>query len=220
LRDAITIASSFVLMVRKASRNTVELTGGRGNSLTLVFSTVRDSPAVSPESSISGFIAAATFSLPTESPLDEIRTYLKTLVTRVIDKCHGTILVVLRSGDPLSVSELQDYIALDPPLDFGKAFTDYRVSPSPETILKLQSFEALFSGLVDSDGIVMFSDTGMVVGYRAFFRPASGSVAIAVVGGARRRAYEGVCAVLGSAVVATMFRSQDGLTLFKEVTRD
>src|SRR3712207_7413730 len=55
--------------------------------------------------------------------------------------------------------------------------------------------------------------------YTTLFRSTSAVATVAVVGGARRRAFEGLKTLTGSHLSGLLFRSQDGATAFKGVDR-
>jgi hypothetical protein len=63
--------------------------------------------------------------------------------------------------------------------------------------------------------MIVFDTMGRITSYRVFYQPQNEEPAIqSVVGGARRRAYEGVKTLVGRPLMSVLFRSQDGLTLF------
>ena len=65
---------------------------------------------------------------------------------------------------------------------------------------------------MNSDGMVAFDHTGQILAYRVFFK---GDITdIRVVGGARRRAFEGVKTLLGATITSALFRSQDGHMIY------
>jgi hypothetical protein len=77
----------------------------------------------------------------------------------------------------------------------------------------------LLHGLLQSDGIVAFNETGQITAYRVFYKPPKGSedaskAKATVSGGARRRAFEGVSALVGPSLKSALFRSQDGHTMY------
>ena len=120
-----------------------------------------------------------------------------------------------KTKDLDQVADLHDGIIISPQLDFFGGFSAYRSDSSAESILRLRSSEELFSGILQSDGIVLFDASGSLIAYRVFYRPTVTSSTHAPVpaGGARRRAFEGLKSLVGTALSAVLFRSQDGLTI-------
>lgn len=213
----------FSIIIRRIAESTVELVGSKGSELALVFSTVREAPAQSAEEAIRSFSLECVASIEDAPEKEKFLVYFCRMITRVLEASHGTILVCHPGGHANGVEELSESTALTPVMDLYQAFCEYLADPSAQALVRLQNFERLLAGLVNSDGVVAFSDSGEVIGYRGFFKPRGnqradeqGKVApVVVVGGARRRAYEGIVACIGAALSGVLFRSQDGLTLFR-----
>jgi hypothetical protein len=68
-------------------------------------------------------------------------------------------------------------------------------------------------GMLASDGIVVFTDAGAIIAYRAFLKLPSTSTN-PVAGGARRRTFEALQALVGRDIEAVFIASQDGQTEF------
>ncbi len=216
LHEAIGIRSDgFGLMIRRTAQSAVEVIGGRGHELSLVFSTVREAPAESVRDAVERFAQSCCHHLSGEEGCDHFRRFFRELLLRVVESCHGTILVCFVDGRVNEVDQLQESVTLSPPIDFYSAFEEHRTAPSAESLIKLQNYESLLSGLLKADGVVAFSDAGQLIAYRAFFRPSASNAAVPVVGGARRRAFEGIAQCIGDPLTAVLFRSQDGLTIYR-----
>ncbi len=147
--------------------------------------------------------------------MDNFRAYFGRLLEAVLASCHGTILTCGENLDLATMPEMQDAVAVSPALDFQTAFAEYQTANSAGSILTLQRCEELLQGFLRCDGIVMFDTSANVTAYRVFFRPNAAVMKIpTIVGGARRRAYEGIKELVGSQLVSVLFRSQDGLMLY------
>ncbi|MBX3696272.1 MAG: hypothetical protein KF811_00500 [Dokdonella sp.] len=214
LLEALPLRSNGVtIAVRRSAQSTVEVLGSKGSDLALVFSTSRETQSETAKQAVDRFSSKCCTSLRNPANSEPFQKYFSNLLLRAIENSHGSIMACIRSGAIESISEIRELVALSPALDFFKAFVEHRVSLGAETLLKLQSLERLLWGLVQADGIVIFSDSGCVTAYRAFFRPAADSPIETVVGGARRRAFEGIIRRIGEDFPAALFRSQDGLTI-------
>ncbi len=200
----------FCVLVRRTSPSTIEIRGSKGNSLSLIFSTVREQPIQSDP--ISAFAIDCCLDL---GNADDFRIYFQRLLEQALTRSHGTILATTRSNNLRGISELKDAIPVVPKLDIYAAFMGYREIGSAESIVTLQNRESLLTGLLHCDGIVMFNTQGCVIAYRVFYRPGSQDPVRAepLAGGTRRRAFEGAKTLVGSSLVSMLFRSQDGLTL-------
>jgi hypothetical protein len=214
LHEGITIdPNRFCLLLRKVSASTIEIIGAKGNRLTLIFSTIRGS---SPSTEhITNFAASCCKGLTVSGPLDDFQTYLTRLIESALATSHGTILICAQDGALSSVPALKDAVPVDPLLDFNSAFAEFKTAGTAGSILPLQRSEELFKGFLRCDGMIVFDTMGRITSYRVFYQPQNEEPAIqSVVGGARRRAYEGVKTLVGRPLMSVLFRSQDGLTLF------
>jgi hypothetical protein len=215
LSEAISLPEGvFSVLLRKVSSNTVEVAGAKGNKLALVFSTMREQTTAARDP-IDAFAGNCCRDVPGEPAVEGFQGYFKRLLEQALTASHGTILACANVADLSGIVQLKDAVLVQPMLDFREAFTEYQQTSSAEAIVKLQSYEDLLFGFLRSDGIVIFDTKGCVMAYRVFFREANDAPASApnVVGGARRRAFEGVKGLVGSNLVSALFRSQDGLTL-------
>jgi hypothetical protein len=132
-----------------------------------------------------------------------------------LSRCHGTIRVCTEKKSIIEMEELKDGIELQPKLDFFSAYSNYRTDGTADSILRLQSAEELFIGILQCDGIVVFDTKGSLIAYRVFYRTNQSDSygSSAPVGGARRRAFEGTKAMVCGILKSSLFRSQDGLTI-------
>lgn len=215
LSEGITIGKSqLAVLLRRVSSNTIELRASKGSVLTLVFSTLRE-PTVQADG-VSEFAAKCCIDLPAAGASTGFSTYFRSLLDGELSSSHGTILACAAPNvDLAQVPGIADAVLVRPALDFHTAFSDYHSTRTADSILGLQRCEELLRGFLRCDGIVVFDTTAKVVAYRMFYRPsgpvqASGTT---VVGGARRRAFEGLKGLVGPSLKSVLFRSQDGLTL-------
>jgi hypothetical protein len=209
--------------LRKVSVNTIEMRDAKGSNLTLIFSTVRE--AANSIMPIDKFAASCCARTLDEAIQKDFRAYFTRLLEAALTSSHGTILVCAENLDLGTVPELQDAVPVSPLLDFQTAFLEFHTAPTAGAILNLQRCEELLQGFLRCDGMIVFDTAGRVTAYRVFFRPTAATGAggknevVEVVGGARRRAFEGVKKLVGKQLISVLFRSQDGLTLYHGVER-
>jgi hypothetical protein len=214
LQEGITIgAAVFCVLIRKVSPTTVEIRGSKGSVLSLIFSTVRGSGTESTE--IASFAAHCCSTIPTAQVGDIFKTYFVRLLEESLSASHGTMLICAKDLDLPNISGISDSVLVQPMLDLYAAFADYHATNTAESILTLQRCEELLRGFLRCDGIVVFDSASRVIAYRAFYRPTGESAdnSRGVIGGARRRAFEGIKSLVGNGIASVLFRSQDGLTL-------
>jgi len=215
LKDAIMVCTNVLcILVAKTSPSTIELTGSKGNALSMVFSTTREDRVII-DNSINDFAKDCCSGINKQEDSLVFNKYFSHLLNRVLTESHGTILICCSMARLQEIVELQDGVPLEPRLDFFSAFLAYRNSNSAESLMKLKSCEELLSGLLMCDGTIVFDTSGSVTAYRVFYRPNTPNTGTKQVadGGARRRAFEGIKDLLGDGFESTLFRSQDGLTM-------
>jgi hypothetical protein len=205
----------FSVLIEQIDPKTIVLTGARGNSLKIAFSTTR---VIGEEkNSLDEFAGICMAGCDVEDG----QAYFRNLLARCLNECHGTILVCSGETCIAEIEGMQDAVVIAPPLDLPTTFTEYKASNSADAILELQRSESLLVGIMQSDGIIAFDERGRVTAYRVFFRQAPVEQAEnpkaappKPIGGARRRAFEGLKPLVGTALKGALFRSQDGLTEF------
>jgi len=177
----------------------------------MVFSTVREQTV--DNNPVSLFTKSCCQSLPSNSLLEPFQNYFNTVLGRTLNQSHGTIFACT-SVEPKEIREFKDHVALDPVLDFYSIFRENRADQTAQSLVRLQSYEELFVGIVSSDGIVTFNTAGCLIAYRVFFRPIKKQkLTDPISGGARRRAFEGAKTLVPEKLCSLLFRSQDGLTI-------
>ncbi len=209
------ISGGSAIVIRQSGRSTVDLYGSRGSYTSVIFSTVREDK-VTPDS-LSAFCRDCCISLLKEPEFEEFSAYFRRLLDSRLTASHGTILVCAATDAMLNSETISDRVELDPPIDAFLAFRSYKQLDKADAILELQSSEELLQGFINSDGIVVIDSSAKIIAYRAFFR---GTEEIPeVVGGARRRAFEGVKSLALQNGSSALFRSQDGLMIYAGATK-
>lgn len=215
LHEGVEIDSEkFSILIRKASTNTIDIRGSKGHSLILLFSTLREiTDSTQP---INDFAGMCGDRIEDEDMKAEFSLYFFRLLDALLTSCHGTILACGNDIDFGALPEMEDAVHVKPLIDFFSAFSDFKTSNSADAILSLQRCEELLRGFLRCDGIILMDGFGRVSAYRVFYKPAenAGEANAQVVGGARRRAFEGLKSLVGVQLDSILFRSQDGQTLF------
>lgn len=208
----ITKGTHFAMVVRKTSASSIELRGAGSHHVSFLFSTVREGTAdLAP---LEKFATDCLSGLGVHSDGAFFADYFKRMLDKALTNCHGTILLCGESAALQAEANVKDATWLGP-LDFWTAFQAYRAAGSSDSLLELQHLEELLNGMMNSDGMVAFDAAGRVLGYRFFYSNALGGGGIQQpTGGARRRAFEGVKALVGISVRSALLRSQDGNMLY------
>jgi hypothetical protein len=145
----------------------------------------------------------------------QFETFFYRLGVEVLSANHGTILAVLdhRGRAP---EYLRDGIWLESPVRIDGLIRTYEATRSDRDTLSLVALGSLIRRMAAVDGITVFGSDGTLRGYNCFVREGSAaSPSRDVIGGARRRAYEILLSHLDGALVAALYRSQDGAAEFR-----
>lgn len=140
-----------------------------------------------------------------------VQSFLTRTIVTALRKSHGSILAVTNMSRPPKFLS-KDAVLLNDPLDFPvmiKALRNEDLSPD-----FLERKANLLEGMLCSDGITLFDERGRLLGYRCFIQ-ISGKQA--VVGGARRRAFNALNDHLSKGLAAVFMQSQDGWSDFKSI---
>jgi hypothetical protein len=204
------------LIVRNRGRLVVELLNTKKETFTATFTA-----AEATTSQLAGHVV--DFALVVSSSLtadlqERFAAYLARALLNLLQHCHGTLLAAHVTPENREAPEpLSDGVWLTIPLDLAGAYRDAVGSSDAESLAVLQAYESLLSGMIASDGVVVFGTNGTLLGYRVFLKPTEEEKkSLPDRGGGRRRTYALMEQRLGEQLKAALFRSQDGDTECKK----
>lgn len=200
-----------VVKVHQVADDCVEIRNHLGGEHYVFFSNKRNT-ARSPLKFVDSLVTEICRSVENDIK-ESVMTLLKKVLSESFLDSHGAIVAVCKRRLP---KYLSDGVCLPESIDFaalvGKALRDR------EELHALNSVMPLLKGMFNSDGIVVFNHKAKVIAYNCFIRlPAQKTRAI--VGGARRRAFNALINKLGIGLVAIYMQSQDGLTDYRKVAK-
>lgn len=143
---------------------------------------------------------------------DTVRTFLKKSLREGLRESHGALIAVVR-GQTLPAL-FSDGIQLSNSIDFAAKILERHESNFQHTTLS--ALGSLLKGMLNSDGILVFTRDAKLLAYNCFVK-SSKSNERGAVGGARRRAYGVLCEKLNRGTYAAFIQSQDGWTDFRKV---
>lgn len=128
------------ILVRKIDNNIIDISTSKGSNISVSFSTTREGSQDS--NLISKFSDNITKNcvpagINPENNIILFGEYIKNLVKRALDQCHGTILICCKSKNFVSIAGIKRSVPMSPAIDFYEAFISYRSDPSAESYLKL-----------------------------------------------------------------------------------
>lgn len=218
IEEALTLdAGQFAVLIKKSSPTTLRVAGSKGNSVSILMSTIREDD--NSDAEINRFIDDITSKID-DDEIESFRKYLTKLMLKELTECHGTILLCASESVHDSVACIKDRISLEEHVDLWRLFKTFSKSNDAESLLELQRAEDLLKGFLSCDGMIAFSPEGKIISYRIFYEANENADAPKVVGGARKRAFAGVTSIRSNDLKSALFRSQDGTTEFKEVPNE
>lgn len=202
------------ILVHKISINSVELLGIKSKPLHVCFGT-NSNEDFSPMSSQLKFIKEIVAKVPTKLR-EPTRNFFQRLFKETSIESHGTLACVIK--DSKYPKRLIDGIILNPKLNIplliensiNKGGMNVELSNS-----KIQGAFHLIKGMLKSDGITVFTNTGSVASYNIFIKHHSEIANSKIHGGARSRTYYTLEKFLNKGIEAAYMQSQDGEILTK-----
>lgn len=194
------------VLIRNRGHLVVELIGPTVQRFTAALTTTPAQSSVV-EGAVSKFVESVVSSV--ETP-ERLKPYLQRLFLNCLQRCHGTLLATV-------LGDAQDYreagVWPDKQINISTLHSAALATASADALADLQAAEAILTGMINSDGVVLFNDAATVLAYRVFLRANEAEkTQIEDHGGSRRRAFELMCLRLGVQFRAVLFRSQDGET--------
>lgn len=201
-----------IVLIRNRGHFVVELQNSQGRVYTVDLTSRPPAPAPLREN-VAAFVQSATAITP-PTHVKQFQPYLTRLLMRILLRCHGTLLAVIDVPNTDNLpAQLRDGVWLNLPVDLCSRHQAAIEHDDANTLADLQSVESLVSGMLNSDGLVVFGSDGAVLAYRVFLKPEEAEFgALPERGGGRRRTYELMKLRLGTIFRAALFRSQDGET--------
>lgn len=203
------------ILVRHVSQNTIEILGGRGNSLRIHFGAV-EAPEEDPVEVTRKFCVSVARNVPSGLQ-EQLQNFYRRLLAGVLRSGHGCLAAVLNRRKAEIPRKLRDGVILKPAVDVAAKVSSLLKGTDCESDTRLRAAAALIRGMLLSDGITVFGSDGSVRAYNVFVRMVrekSGGQS-AKLGGARRRAFEILCSWVGGHLVSAFFLSQDGHAEFR-----
>ncbi len=142
---------------------------------------------------------------------NRLREYIKNAMKHILyafnERIHGTILLIVTEEYQYPNNYL-DGLMVKPSINFVNNIIETQKVETYETAEKYYAVSNLLYEFLNVDGITIMNNRGEIIGYNAFYR--SNSMPMDVVGGARKRTFEGLKKVDDKNIVGIYYQSQDG----------
>ncbi len=147
---------------------------------------------------------------------DPATSFFKKVFLEVFQKGHGTLACVISSSKKDLPKKLADGIELKAKLCIPDIINDLLLNNDLQANSRLEGQFYLISGMMQSDGITVFTDNGEVAAYNVFVKHPEKLVNTKTTGGARSRTFLTLCEMIGKGIESAYIQSQDGKIEFKD----
>jgi hypothetical protein len=137
-----------------------------------------------------------------------VSSYLKRVLYESLIKTSGCIIAVTNMKRVPKVLS-NDGIILEDPIDFEQLIADFKKDVISQSLIDSKSH--ILSGMLNSDGIVLFDNRARILGYNIFVAISNDASAL---GGARRRAFDNLKRIIDRGLCAIFMQSHDGWSEF------
>jgi len=147
---------------------------------------------------------------------DRTINFFKKVFLEVLQKGHGTLACVISSRKKKLPLKLKDGIELQQKIIIPDTIFELLDKDDLQANSKLEGQFNLISGMMQSDGITVFSDKGEVAAYNVFVKHPEKIMKTKTDGGARSRTFLTLCEMIGNEIESAYIQSQDGKIEFKD----
>lgn len=204
--------SQPMILVHQVADKIVELKGVIAPQVLINFGINSDSD-ISPIETHQKFINYIISDID-DKQKEQAKTFLQKLFLEVLHKGHGNLAVVVNSKKRTIPKKLRNGIILSSKINLTKYIEELRTKNDLQANSQLEGCFDLLSGMMQSDGITVFSSDGCVLAYNVFIKHPPNHKTKSN-GGARSISFEVLCELIGIDIDAAFIQSQDGKVEYK-----
>lgn len=200
------------VLVHQIADRLIEVKGVKADTLLISFGS--SSEQESPTENQHKFIEKILEKVP-DRLKEATRNFYKKLFVEVLQKGHGTLACIIDEKKRKIPTKLSDGIILNSSIDVPSAIKDVLDKSDLIANSILEGQYSLILGMLQSDGITIFRNTGEVIGYNVFVKHPTKLIQTSTSGGARSRTFLTLCDMINSEITSAYIQSQDGKIEFK-----
>ncbi|HXS36744.1 MAG TPA: hypothetical protein VN721_08590 [Flavipsychrobacter sp.] len=202
------------ILIHQVAEKLIEVRGIKANPLLISYGS-HETIINSPIDSQLNFINTIVDKVAPELKEPTINFFRKVFL-EVLQKGHGTLAcVVSESKDEIS-TKFQDGIELQNRINIPNVIKELLNNGDLQANSKLEGQLSLIIGMLQSDGITVFTDCGEIVSYNVFVKHSPELTKTVTSGGARSRTFLTLCEMIGSEIKSAYIQSQDGKIEFSD----
>lgn len=196
------------ILVHQVAEKLIEVKGIKAESLLISYGS-QEQIKNSPTDHQLRFIETIVLQVKQELR-DQTINFFKKVFLEVLQRGHGTLACVINHKKKELPKKLNDGIALEQRIDIPKIINELLDKNDLQANSKLEGQFSLIMGMLQSDGITVFTDKGEVASYNVFVKHPESLLKSKTSGGARSRTYLTLCEMIGNGIESAYIQSQDG----------
>ncbi|SFQ45312.1 hypothetical protein SAMN05444144_10517 [Flavobacterium akiainvivens] len=197
-----------VILVHQIADKLIEVRGIKADTLLISYGN-QQLAKNSPTTNQIEFISSIIKDVKSEYK-DPTVNFLRKVFLEVLQKGHGTLACVIHHKKKVIPKKLEDGIVLGSRINIPDMIKELQDKNDLQANSKLEAHFALIIGMMQSDGITVFTTNGEVASYNVFVKHPEKLINSKTSGGARSRTYLTLCDMIGNGVEAAYIQSQDG----------
>ncbi|WP_026968032.1 hypothetical protein [Algoriphagus terrigena] len=197
-----------VILLHQISDKLIEIKGVKNEPLMISFGG-REETSRSPIESQSEFIKTIVRHVDA-SIREQTSNFFKKVFNEILKIGHGTLACTISGSKSLVPKRLEDGIILRERIDIPEIIKELLEKDDLQANSKLNGFFTIIVGMMESDGITVFTDRGEVAAYNVFVKHPESIAKTNTSGGARSRTFLTLCKLIGKGIESVYIQSQDG----------
>ena len=202
------------ILVHQIAEKLIEVKGVKADSLLISYGGLTTSTN-SPIDNQKKFIESIVKNVVTELKEPVINFFSKVFL-EVLQKGHGTLACVINSNKKKIPKKLEDGIVLGQRINIPELIAELLDKNDLQANSILEGQFSLIVGMMQSDGITVFTNKGEVISYNVFVKHPEKLINTKTTGGARSRTYLALCEIIGNGIESAYIQSQDGKIEYKD----
>lgn len=196
------------ILLHQVSDKLIEIKSMKNDSLMISFGG-REESSKSPIENQVEFINSIVKNVSPQIKEQTLNFYKK-IFNEILKVGHGTLACVISSKKKDIPKKLEDGIILENRINIPEIIKELLEKEDLQANSKLNGFYTIIVGMMESDGITVFTDNGEVAAYNVFIKHPDSIAKTNTSGGARSRTFATLCKIIGNGIESAYIQSQDG----------
>jgi hypothetical protein len=141
---------------------------------------------------------------------EQTSSFFKKVFNEILKVGHGTLACVISSNKKNMPKRLEDGIILEERINIPDIIKELLDKEDLQANSKLNGFFTIIIGMMESDGITVFTDKGEIAAYNVFVKHPGAIAKTNTSGGARSRTFLTLSNLIGKGIESAYIQSQDG----------